>query len=68
MSNAQKKIAECLRNAYVTGPVPPLRDGLEPTDGLGAYAVQLINTQYWHRPRVAGSWAARSDMESYGAT
>jgi 2-keto-4-pentenoate hydratase len=46
MSNAQK-IAECLRNAYVTGPVPPLRDGLEPTDGLGAYAVQLINTRYW---------------------
>ena len=40
-------IAERLRNAYATGPVPPLRDGLDPTDGPGAYAVQLINTRYW---------------------
>ena len=46
MSNVQE-IAERLRNAYATGPVAPLRDGLEPTDGLGAYAVQLINTQHW---------------------
>jgi hypothetical protein len=29
MSNAQK-IAERLRNAYVTAPLPALRDGLEP--------------------------------------
>lgn len=46
MSKVQK-IAERLRNAYSTGAVPPLRDGLEPTDGVGAYAVQRINTQYW---------------------
>jgi len=41
------QIAERLRDAYRGGAVQPLRDGLEPTDGPGAYAVQLINTQHW---------------------
>jgi 2-keto-4-pentenoate hydratase len=27
--------------------VPPLRDLLEPTDAVGAYAIQQINTQLW---------------------
>ncbi|MCC4596992.1 fumarylacetoacetate hydrolase family protein [Xanthomonas campestris pv. phormiicola] len=27
--------------------MPPLRDGLAPTDAAGAYAVQAINTRYW---------------------
>jgi 2-keto-4-pentenoate hydratase len=40
-------LAERLRHAYTAGPVPPLRDGLAPTDADGAYAVQAINTQYW---------------------
>jgi 2-keto-4-pentenoate hydratase len=40
-------LAERLRNAYAAGPVAPLRDGLLPTDGDGAYAVQAINTQHW---------------------
>jgi 2-keto-4-pentenoate hydratase len=40
-------IAKRLRDAYVTGAVPPLRDALEPTDAVGAYRVQTLNTRYW---------------------
>jgi 2-keto-4-pentenoate hydratase len=29
------------------GAIAPLRDGLEPTDGAGAYVVQDINTRHW---------------------
>ena len=36
-----------LRNAYRGAPVQPLRDGLDPVDVAGAYAVQEINTRYW---------------------
>ncbi|WP_374413679.1 2-keto-4-pentenoate hydratase [Novosphingobium colocasiae] len=36
-----------LRDAYTGGTVPPLRDGLDPVDAAGAYAVQEINTRYW---------------------
>ena len=36
-----------LRQAYADGAVPPMRDGLEPTDATGAYAVQEINTRFW---------------------
>ncbi len=41
------QLAERLRAAYTSGAVPPLRDGLEPTDAAGAYAVQAINTRFW---------------------
>lgn len=40
-------IALRLRGAYGKEQVPPLRDGLEPTDGDGAYAVQTLNTRFW---------------------
>lgn len=40
-------LAERLRDAYRAGVIPPLRDGLDPADGAGGYAVQEINTQYW---------------------
>ena len=36
-----------LRQAYTDGAVLPMRDGLEPTDATGAYAVQEINTRFW---------------------
>lgn len=36
-----------LRTAYAKGAVAPMRDGLEPTDVVGAYAVQEINTRHW---------------------
>jgi 2-keto-4-pentenoate hydratase len=36
-----------LRAAYTGGAVPPLRDGLDPVDADGAYAVQDINTRFW---------------------
>lgn len=42
-----QNLAERLRAAYREGAVPPLRDGLEPTDAAGAYAVQAINTRFW---------------------
>ncbi len=40
-------LARRLRDAYSHGAVPPLRDGLDPVDADGAYAVQTINTRYW---------------------
>jgi 2-keto-4-pentenoate hydratase len=40
-------IAARLRGAYAAGAVPPLRDGLSPTDAEGAYAVQSLNTRFW---------------------
>ena len=36
-----------LRKAYSGGAVEPLRDGLEPGDATGAYAVQAANTAHW---------------------
>jgi 2-keto-4-pentenoate hydratase len=43
----QSDLAQRLRNAYANGPVAPLRDGLDATDAIGAYAVQSINTRTW---------------------
>ncbi|MFM6853554.1 MAG: 2-keto-4-pentenoate hydratase [Sphingopyxis sp.] len=40
-------LAQRLRDAYSRGAVPPLRDGLAPTDAAGAYMVQGINTRFW---------------------
>ena len=40
-------LAERLRNAYAQGPVPPMRDAIDPVDVAGAYAVQEINTRFW---------------------
>ncbi|QKS02203.1 2-keto-4-pentenoate hydratase [Sphingomonas sp. CL5.1] len=40
-------LATRLRDAYTSGALPPLRDGLMPTDADGAYAVQAINTAHW---------------------
>ena len=42
-----EEIARRLRDAYCNGVVPPLRDGLDPVDVNGAYAVQEINTLFW---------------------
>jgi 2-keto-4-pentenoate hydratase len=39
-------LAKRLRDAYRSGAVPPLRDGLESQDVDGAYAVQEINTRF----------------------
>jgi 2-keto-4-pentenoate hydratase len=40
-------LARRLRDAYSGGAIPPLRDGLDPLDADGAYAVQAINTRLW---------------------
>lgn len=47
MTTSHDNLARRLRDAYVGGTVPPLRDGLDPTDAAGAYAVQEINTRFW---------------------
>ena len=39
--------AHRLRRAYFDGAIAPLRDGLDPADGGGAYIVQEINTRVW---------------------
>lgn len=50
------ELAARLRAAYADGAVPPLRDGLAPTDADGAYAVQALNTAHWLHAgrRIAG--------------
>ncbi len=47
MTATHENLARRLRDAYSGAVVAPLRDGLEPTDVAGAYAVQTINTHYW---------------------
>ena len=47
MTASAEALAARLRDAYRKGAVPPLRDGLEPTDFEKAYAVQAINTALW---------------------
>jgi 2-keto-4-pentenoate hydratase len=47
MSVSHDDLAARLRAAYTGGAVAPLRDGLEPTDAAGAYAVQALNTRFW---------------------
>jgi len=49
-------LAERLRGAYGTVPVPPMRDALAPLDAAAAYAVQAANTAFWIRQgrRVVG--------------
>ena len=47
MTVSHDELARRLRAAYATGPVPPLRDGLAPSDGDGAYAVQALNARFW---------------------
>ncbi len=42
-----EELAVRLRGAYELGCIEPLRDGLDPIDSDGAYAVQTINTRYW---------------------
>ena len=45
--SSHETLATRLREAYCGQTVAPLRDGLEPHDVVGAYAVQEINTRYW---------------------
>lgn len=42
-----ERLAKRLRDAYVSGPIAPLRDGLAADDIDGAYAVQTINHGHW---------------------
>lgn len=44
---SHEDLARRLRDAYTGGAVPPMRDGLDPVDVVGAYAVQEINTRFW---------------------
>lgn len=44
---SHEDLAIRLREAYTSGAVPPMRDGLDPVDAAGAYAVQEINTRFW---------------------
>lgn len=46
-TTTHEELAARLRAAYTGGTVPPLRDGLDPVDADGAYAVQTINTRFW---------------------
>lgn len=47
MTITHDDLARRLRAAYTDGVIAPMRDGLEPTDVVGAYAVQTINTRFW---------------------
>jgi 2-keto-4-pentenoate hydratase len=56
MTPSYSDLAARLRAAYASGAVPPLRDALDPADAAGAYAVQVLNTEYWtgQGRRIAG--------------
>lgn len=56
MTASTEQLAARLRSAYQSGAVPPLRDGLEPNDAVGAYAIQAANTAHWVREgrRIVG--------------
>lgn len=41
------ELATRLREAYSGVAIAPMRDGLDPVDAAGAYAVQEINTRFW---------------------
>ena len=47
MPVSHEGLAEQLRRAYRRGPIAPLRNGIDPGDIDGAYAVQAINTRFW---------------------
>ena len=66
-----KDLARRLRDAYAHGAIPPLRDGLDPLDADGAYAVQGINTRFWESEgrRIVGRKAgltARAVQQQLG--
>jgi 2-keto-4-pentenoate hydratase len=48
--------ASRLRDAYVQGPIGPMRDTMEASDIESAYAVQSINTEFWRQAgrRIVG--------------
>jgi 2-keto-4-pentenoate hydratase len=46
-SASHEALARRLRDAYRGGAIAPLRDGLAPGDGAGAYQIQEINTRFW---------------------
>ena len=56
MGTPYQELADRLADAYSGGPVAPLRDGLDPLDADGAYAVQTINTERWSKAgrRIVG--------------
>jgi len=56
MTHDHETLAARLRAAYAGPAVAPLRDGLDPGDAVGAYAVQAINTCFWQDAgrRIAG--------------
>jgi 2-keto-4-pentenoate hydratase len=56
VTSTYQQMADRLYDAYRGGAVAPLRDGLDPTDAEGAYAVQALNTARWKKEgrRVVG--------------
>jgi 2-keto-4-pentenoate hydratase len=58
------ELARRLRDAYSRGAVSPLRDGLDPLDSAGAYAVQAINTRFWQGQgrRIVGRKAGLTSL------
>ena len=56
MTVSHDQLASRLRAAYSGPAIAPLRDGLEPTDVAGAYAVQSLNTRFWENAgrRIVG--------------
>lgn len=47
MTEKHQALADRLHDAYSSGAVAPLRDGLDPTDANAAYEIQTINTRRW---------------------
>jgi 2-keto-4-pentenoate hydratase len=56
MNDLFEVAAARLRDSYTKGPIAPLRDIIDPTDIIGAYNIQHINTRYWQESgrRIVG--------------
>jgi 2-keto-4-pentenoate hydratase len=56
MMNKYQSTARRLRDAYGGQTLSPLRECLGPTDSVGAYKVQMLNTEFWRERgrRVVG--------------
>ena len=62
MTTSHDDLASRLRAAYAGGAVPPLRDGLEPTDATGAYAVAGDQHPVLAGARPAASWGRKAGL------
>lgn len=71
MNTPHDVAARMLREAYFGNAIQPLREFLHPTDAVGAYSVQELNTRFWEAEgrRIVGRKAgltAKAVQQQFG--